>query len=291
VAYGIDETIEFSLPIRHSSKIYQLGPNLFGLLSYDADYYFCDSTGIRTGYYNNSGIVGMIKSDEGFFKQQQFVVQHREFGRGVIDRNGQPLVDFKFAYIGPLNNGYRYCLDTLRKTIFIDSTGKELEFEDYTIPYVLDNYNTYLLSQDYGFNEGLAVVLKRDDRSDSLAKINKEAYAKKWYESERYRYYNTEGEIVLVLSDSIIAAGNFSDGLAPVLTSNKKLGFIDKTGQVVIQPKYELAVAGAYPMPYVVVPYFLNGFAYIKSFKGYIDKEGNEYFSGKRMRDHYNFSH
>ncbi len=291
VAYNIDGSVDFSLSLNTHRKTYQLDKNLFGILSGDADYYFCDSLGQSKGYSNTSNMIGMLSSDEGFFKQEQFVVRHNRLAGGVIDRSGKPITSFKYGYIGPLINGYRYCIDTLWRPIFIDSNGTELEFDDYFIPTVLDNYKDYALSQDYGFYDGLAVVLKHDDWSDSLSKINEETFVKRWHESEKYRYYNTNGEIVLVLSDSILDAGNFSDGLAPVLTANKKLGFIDKTGQWVIQPKYELSLAGAYPMPYIVVPYFQNGFAYIKSFKGYIDKEGNEYFSGKRMQDHYNFSH
>ena len=86
-------------------------------------------------------------------------------------------------------------------------------------------------------------------------------------------------------------AGNFSEGLAPVIGRSRGLGFIDKTGKLVIPCTYEAAVGGAYPFPYVILPEFKGGFAYIKAFKGYIDNKGREYFSGKRVEDHYDFSH
>lgn len=108
---------------------------------------------------------------------------------------------------------------------------------------------------------------------------------------KRYSYFDRAGKIAFTLPDDIYWAGHFSDGLAPVLNNKRALGFIDTTGKLVIPCKYELAVAGAYPMPYVVIPEFKNGFAYLKAFKGYIDKNGKEYFSGKRLKDKYDFSH
>lgn len=109
--------------------------------------------------------------------------------------------------------------------------------------------------------------------------------------NKQYSYFDRSGKIAFTLPDDIYWAGHFSDGLAPVLDNKRKLGFIDTTGKLVIQCKYELAVAGAYPMPYVVIPEFKNGFAYLKAFKGYIDQNGKEYFSGKRLEDKYDFSH
>jgi hypothetical protein len=50
-------------------------------------------------------------------------------------------------------------------------------------------------------------------------------------------------------------------------------------------------MAGGYPIAYLVVPEFVNGFAYMQSYKGYIDKNGKKYYAGKRMKDHFNFSH
>jgi KWG Leptospira. len=109
--------------------------------------------------------------------------------------------------------------------------------------------------------------------------------------NKQYSYFDRSGKIAFTLPDDIYWAGHFSDGLAPVLDNKRKLGFIDTSGKLVIQCKYELAVAGAYPMPYVVIPEFRNGFAYLKAFKGYIDQNGKEYFSGKRLEDKYDFSH
>lgn len=109
--------------------------------------------------------------------------------------------------------------------------------------------------------------------------------------NKRYSYLDRTGKVAFTLSDDIYWAGHFSDGFAPVLNNKRALGFIDTTGKLVIPCKYELAVAGAYPMPYVVIPEFKNGFAYLKAFKGYIDKNGKEYFSGKRVEDKYDFSH
>ena len=283
IAYTLNGEISFDLKTRSHSKFYQLAPNSFGILSDDADYYFCDSLGESKGYANTSYAIGMFKSDEAFFKQEQYIVEDRIYSKmGVVNRKGKSIIDFKYDYIGPLVNGYRYCIDSLKKRSFIDVNGNELELQNRCLPITDYRNERILLVNNYGLYDGLALNSKRVSWTDSLNNINYK---------ECYYYYDTTGTERLVLSDTILQAGSFSEGLAPALTKDRKIGFINKKGNWVIMPKYELSVAGAYPMPYIVVPYFFNGFAYIKSFKGYIDKEGNEFFTGKRMQDRYDFSH
>jgi hypothetical protein len=106
-----------------------------------------------------------------------------------------------------------------------------------------------------------------------------------------YSYINKVGEKLLELPPNYTFAADFHDGLAAVTGSDGLMGFIDMKGRLVIPMKYELSMAGSYPMPYLVLPEFKHGYAYIKSFKGYIRRDGKKYFSGKRMKDTYNFSH
>jgi hypothetical protein len=110
-------------------------------------------------------------------------------------------------------------------------------------------------------------------------------------DSIHFVYVDKNGKVQLTLPTSIVFVGVFSEGLAPAINKGRQLGFVDKTGNWAIAPEFELTLAGAYPMPYVVTPQFIGGYAYIKAFKGYIDKKGNKYFGGERMEDHYNFSH
>jgi len=104
-------------------------------------------------------------------------------------------------------------------------------------------------------------------------------------------YFNQAGEVVLELPSDIVFAGYFSEGLAPVMNKENGLGFINLKGEWAIPPKYEIAWVGDYPISLPDFPNFKGGYAYLKGFKGYIDKNGKEFFAGKRMQDHYNYSH
>ena len=104
-------------------------------------------------------------------------------------------------------------------------------------------------------------------------------------------YINQKGETVLELPSDIEFAGYFSEGLAPAMNKERGLGFINLKGEWAISPKYEIAFVGGYPISLPDFPTFKGGYAYLRGFKGYIDKNGKEFFSGKRMQDHYNHSH
>jgi hypothetical protein len=100
-------------------------------------------------------------------------------------------------------------------------------------------------------------------------------------ESETYcfNYIDQQGKTIFTLSPVSIA-GYFSDGLAPVL-SKGKFGFIDKTGNLAIPYEYEVSLGGGYPAMFIQFPKFINGFAYIPSAGGYIDKKNKKYFVGE----------
>ncbi|NOQ72481.1 MAG: hypothetical protein GQ574_10795 [Crocinitomix sp.] len=299
-AYHINGEFAFNLPKKGAGKVYQFSDNNFGVMGRDGDYYFCDSLGESKRYGINSGSIGMIQSYESFFKTKEFIVADYETDLfGLVDREGETRIDFKYAYIGSDVNGYRYCLDTNRRGAFVAANGDVIEELVGDEWYATSSFSRdrFILVQSYGFHDGLAIGSGRYPLPDSMLNRRYPSYSDaekvvyRKYSLEHFYYYDTTGTVILALPDSVDLVGNFSDGLAPILTKDKLLGFIDKKGNLVIQPKYELAVAGVYPFPYIIVPYFDKGFAYIKSFKGYIDSEGNEYFSGERMQDRYNFSH
>jgi len=175
-------------------------------------------------------------------------------------------------------NGEAAVLDPQTNKIgFIDKTGKMV------VPPVLDEANadrTPFGGQPLCYNNGLCPVILGH-------RMIQNNHSPQYY----YAYADRQGKMKLVMPDSIIFTGPFSEGLAPVVSSGGKLGFIDTTGAVAIPFRYELAVAGGYPFPEIVIPKFDHGFAYLKAFKGYIDSAGNEYFSGRQEKDHYNFSH
>ena len=84
-------------------------------------------------------------------------------------------------------------------------------------------------------------------------------------------YFDSAGDEVLPFSNKYESYGNFTEGLARVMI-NEKWGFIDKTGKVVIQFKYNQASR-----------HFRNGLMYIalvNSVWGVIGLDGTEYFDG-----------
>lgn len=294
-----DHTV-FTLKIDHGSLdgVYRLGPNHYGLLGRHGDYFFCDSNGVSKGYGAYSYSVGMNNSYAEFFKQDRFILQLKESQLfGIVDQNGKPITDFKYSRIFPYVNGrcfakvnseMVYVNDRLTEinkessVVIIDTNGIESVYT--FMPPDIEQYQT--LFTPPGFHNGL--LLSRDYQSVP-GEILGIPY--KDLDSAYYVYVNTHGKIQVALPTSIIFAGVFSEGLAPVMNKDRQLGFINKKGKWVIAPEYELAVAGANPFPYVVTPQFIGGYAYIKAFKGYIDKKGNKYFGGERIEDHYNFSH
>jgi tetratricopeptide (TPR) repeat protein len=104
-------------------------------------------------------------------------------------------------------------------------------------------------------------------------------------------YINSKGEKVLELPSDITFSGYFSEGLAPAMNRDNKLGFINLKGEWAILPKYEIIFVGDYPISLPDYPIFKGGYAYLRGYKGYVDKNGKEFFVGKRMKDHYNYSH
>ncbi|MFT5725281.1 MAG: hypothetical protein ACI9JN_002405 [Bacteroidia bacterium] len=298
-----DDVTEFSITLDHGSLkgVYKLGGNHFGLLGRHGDYFFADSNGVSTGYGSYSNSIGMITSYAEFFTQNQFIVKNQETKLyGVVDRAGKAITAFKYSRIFPfINNscfakinseivninGRRTETNKDSKVVIIDTEGNE---RLYTGMYPdVEQYQTLMTPP--GFYDGL--LLTKDftlmyDENDTL-----KLHPYHDLDSMHYVFVDESGQVQITLPNSIVFVGVFSEGLAAAVNKDRQLGFINKKGEWAIAPEFELTLAGAYPMPYLITPQFLGGYAYIKSHKGYIDKKGNKYFDGKRMQDRYNFSH
>lgn len=230
------------------------------------------------------------------FRVQQY--DEHKHKMGMISKQGKIILPCAYDYLGSEENGEFAFLDSSTNAIgFMDVNGKVVVSAkiDPFSPRAAD-----MINAPFMYSDGLCLGAERKEyhTAEEAKKAYEEARADgadedhDIYGDLRYVYYDRNGNKVLTLPDSIKLAGHFSNGLAPVVARKSKgLGFIDKTGKLVIPTKYEIAVAGAYPMPVLVVPEFINGFAYLKAFKGYIDDKGHEYFAGKRVQDHYSFSH
>jgi hypothetical protein len=161
---------------------------------------------------------------------------------------------------------------------YMDQTGKTVIKLQFLPPFVVgpSSLEPYEIAYGGRFSEGLAAVMDHD--------------------AKRSGYIDKTGKMVIELSSKrLYPAGPFSEGLAPVvetgpdspvpiIASGVRVGYIDKSGQVVIRPQFGWAEAdfnwgrswrgwvGRSKGPLA----FSNGLAAVTSFPewGYIDKTG-----------------
>gem|GEM_PF-1681172 len=288
----------------HAYGLIQLNDTLFCAMdANDEEVEFVTAKGDFLPFGINDGTIGF-----GFRNLFSYFISKRSFRvmsydenkrkMGMISKSGKIILPCVYDYLGSEENGEFAFLDSATNTIgFMDLDGKVV------VPAKIDPFSPRaadMINAPFMYSDCLCLGAERKEyhTAEEAKKAYEEARADgadedhDIYGDLRYVYYDRNGNKVLTLPDSIKLAGHFSNGLAPVVARKSKgLGFIDKTGKLVIPTKYEIAVAGAYPMPYLVIPQFINGFAYLKAFKGYIDDKGHEYFAGKRVMDHYDFSH
>ena len=190
-------------------------------------------------------------------------VQERYGLYGYIDEEGNLVIPFQFAGARSFHEGYAAVMDTSGKAGFINKAGE----------LVID----YSFSEVGNFENGLSMVMKYADKpetvytyetlytyidntgqpiteewyddigefSEGLAWVEKKPIYSNWYES-KYGFLNTEGKEVIPFE--LDAAHDFSSGYAAVAKLQGKdsigdpvfkMGFIDKTGKLVIDYQYD----------------------------------------------------
>lgn len=161
----------------------------------------------RVGGYDNilSEVVREDESDEDPFKD---IVRSE-----VIDKEGKVIFSTDMILFGQYSDG----LIRTAKLVKVGKTGN-----DYLFGY-MDKSGNIAIKPQYSyaweFSEGLALV--QQDKGEN--------------------YIDKSGKTAITLQ-KIIRAEPFSEGLAAVYTSaNKKDGFIDKSGKIVIDPVWEEA--------------------------------------------------
>ena len=147
---------------------------------------------------------------------------------GYINKKGEYVINPQFADAGFFRDGLAKVVSVDGKTGFINTDGK------YEIPAKFKNATP--------FSEGLAFVVSDGSYPVCIDK---------------------SGETIFSLKQAKYAVW-FSEGLAEFVTTERKYGFADKTGQIVVNPQFEDA------MP------FSEGFAAVKQNDkwGFIDKSG-----------------
>jgi hypothetical protein len=300
-------------------------------LDYETPYIFCDSLGtesvrVKWNPYN----IGQMELDY-FSEKEFIITSDERTEQFVINRQGDtilpkliPIGDTtilaKYSKITRRENGGYICGWGSRGVhqfdengTFIEKKSNRIRFEAKIIPWsqeTLDALNEeyerrgsyryspvesfYKMLEYYSLNvpknptEGLSPIARNVIMPTDTAENGEVRYTST---GVCVSYINLEGELALELPLDIEFAGYFSEGLAPAMDNKNGLGFINLKGEWAIPPKYEIAWVGGYPISLPDFPTFRGGYAYLRGFKGYVDKNGKEFFAGKRMQDHYNHSH
>lgn len=218
----------------------------------------------KYGYIDTTGKVAIpleYSSARDFSDGLALVARDRE-NYGYIDKNGAVVVPFgEYDETEDFSEGLarvtKYGEDGSKKCGFIDTTGAVAIPLEYDIA--------------FSFSEGLAVVGKRDadgyewtwsfiDKTGTTVITLPQGYFVYSYdlgaivgidgfsdglalvgiENVGCGYIDTTGAVVFTLPREYKRVGNFSDGLA-LVEKDGKLGFIDKTGTVVVPLEYDRA--------------------------------------------------
>jgi len=162
---------------------------------------------------------------------------------GFINTSGDVIIPFEFSIVSSFAEGLCYVVkDGIDG--FIDKTG-EMVITDCSVYSGLVSFGDLPMPR---FSEGLASV--KSEQDDTWGFIDKTGNMVMTFNNYEYDY-----------------VGNFSEGLA-IAWLNQKMGFIDKTGELII------------PMEYNKTNDFSEGLAHVSktvdhsSKYGYIDKKG-----------------
>ena len=194
---------------------------------------------------------------------------------GFIDKTGKIVVPTIYKKVGDFSEGLALVVNKNKKYGFIDKTGKVV------IPCEYDNA--------WDFHEGLAMIEKNDkigfiDKTGKII-IPCDYYESIWItygcydglvrirENSRFYYFDKTGKNVLTIKNRTREynwGDHFHEGLAMVAHlgdegENRRCGFIDKTGEVVIPLEYDNTLE------------FHEGLVAVRNKKwqwGFIDKTG-----------------
>jgi len=165
---------------------------------------------------------------------------------GFIDTQGNVAIPFEYSIASDFSEGLCFVVKDNKKG-FIDKAG-DMVIIDSSIKSM--HYSLFSLYEIPEFSEGLASI--QLEENDKWCFIDKTGEIVMSFESNEYDY-----------------VGNFSEGLANVYKTGIGMGYIDKTGELVIPMEYQTAHA------------FSEGLAQVSksshpasSYYGFIDKNG-----------------
>ena len=180
----------------------------------------------------------------------ELILSKRDDKYGYVDTKGNIVIDFKYNYGYNFKYGYSIVRTTYDKLILIDKSDKEvLDLSTYEGAYFMNEKFIAVKENDkWGLIdfEGNKVV---DTIYNYLTDIY-EGFLVASLTHNTFRLINTNGEVILDLEDYDMV-GAISEGLIPV-TKNKKIGFIDLKGNVVIDFLYDNSSNFSDGLAYVV---------------------------------------
>lgn len=217
----------------------------------------------------------------------------RKDGRfGYIDTKGNKVIDYYFDQAYAFNGKYAIIIRNDGYNI-IDKSGVT-QFEDdleYLYFDIETGYLWYVKDELLGLmktNGDIIVEAKyeltnEDDYSSSLESFSffQEGLARV-VKNGKFGYIDKTGEVIIDFDYE--DAGHFSQGLAYYANSDGKYGYINKKGEIVISPKYDYAEEFNFNKQAIVAD-ITTEFDYIYSL---INKEGEDIITGlSDIEDHH----
>jgi WG containing repeat len=212
----------------------------------DKRYYTSSShPGYKWGFIDKTGkyIAEPLYRRAGKFSEGLAPVEHPNGLWGFLNRSGGWAISPRFQWASGFSEGLA-CVRITGKFGFIDQTGKMVIAPQFTSP--------------GSFSEGVAAVRSGGKVLNPNESIRFNSLG------GRFVYIDKTGRKKIKLAGDIEQAGDFVDGLAPVELKGD-WGFIDKTGKMVIEPRF-----GGQPV-------FSEGLAFVilkGGGIGFIDKTG-----------------
>lgn len=153
------------------------------------------------------------------------IFNYRDALWGLINRNGEFVVPYKYKQILPYKNGYAFATKTDGKCVIINTNGLVLT--------ALKKFHPLA-----GYSEGLFLMSSRV----KILPYQHEFYSNNIFaykEIGKRIYCDIQGRIVLKEKSQIRFEGPFNNGLAAFSDKKtKKFGYINKFGVIVIPPDY-----------------------------------------------------
>lgn len=218
--------------------------------------------GKKWGYINRNGkaaITPQFDDERDFFSGLAAVRQNRKWG--YINERGEVAIPYQFDDAGDFQEGLAPVrLD--RRWGFIDATGKPVIRPQFEAVAVFSGGLARFEAWDTISCDSLspgqrATVYSKDDAPPLAFRLHDPAalgIAGCFPQGLRYGFVDKSGNVVI--EPRLVDADDFSEGLAAVRTedSQAKYGYIDQGGKMVIQPRFVQAYAFSEGLAAVEVP-------------------------------------